>query len=289
MMIKCTKCGFENQMGAIFCRQCGEKIDMNKISPESLESDKNKEDAKKRVGKIIRWTVRILVLIVILGAGAAAFIPWGLPVYVAPDEKSADFKKKEETALFKLKLCAAENMPRLPEKADISLEEINILFDRYFLKTDENKTASWTIEHIVLVPGTDRVGMRVYVKLFGKVPMLFQIEGMPEPVSDDDHLRVRVDSATVGHLPLFFCSKAAGKKLADLLTENDELERIFKRTETITLEKDGFVFKFRRENGKAPASVPENVSAAKEDGAAAAPAAVKKARKKAGKKKASKD
>jgi len=36
------------------------------------------------------------------------------------------------------------------------------------------------------VPGTDRVGMRVYVKLFGKVPMLFQIEGMPEPVSDDD-------------------------------------------------------------------------------------------------------
>ncbi len=29
MLIKCVKCGFENQLGSIFCRGCGEKIDMD--------------------------------------------------------------------------------------------------------------------------------------------------------------------------------------------------------------------------------------------------------------------
>jgi hypothetical protein len=34
MLIKCTQCGHENQLGAIFCRDCGAKLNIEELSPE---------------------------------------------------------------------------------------------------------------------------------------------------------------------------------------------------------------------------------------------------------------
>lgn len=289
MMIKCVKCGFENQMGAIFCRQCGEKIDMNAISPESLESGKVKENAKKKALSAIRWTVRIVVLVVILGGAAAAFAPWGLPTYVAPDENSADFKKKEETAMAKLKLFAGEKGPRVPVNAEITIDELNVLFFKYFLKPGENKTSSWTLDHIVFAPEGDRLTMQVYAKMFGKVPVVFQTVGMPEV--KDDSFACRIDSAKLGHLPLFFCNKVAARKIEKFF-EDDELERLFKRTSSITPGRNSLIFHIRGSQGK-PESVAEKAEEAVEEVVEAAEEkaekAVKKLRKKSGKKKASKD
>ena len=86
MMIKCSKCGFENQMGAIFCRQCGEKIDMNALSPEALEESRGKEERKKKAAGLIRNLVGIVLLLAIVGIGAGLFVPWGHPAYQAPEE-----------------------------------------------------------------------------------------------------------------------------------------------------------------------------------------------------------
>ena len=43
MLIKCKNCGFENQMGAIFCRGCGEKIDLE------LDIETSKIEQKRKI------------------------------------------------------------------------------------------------------------------------------------------------------------------------------------------------------------------------------------------------
>ena len=57
MMIKCQNCGFENQMGSIFCRECGGKLDMDAIDPNKLQKDVNKEKNIKRAKKRIKSAI----------------------------------------------------------------------------------------------------------------------------------------------------------------------------------------------------------------------------------------
>jgi uncharacterized membrane protein YvbJ len=35
-MIKCPKCGSDNLLNAIFCRGCGEKLDLSELKPDSF-------------------------------------------------------------------------------------------------------------------------------------------------------------------------------------------------------------------------------------------------------------
>ena len=67
MLIKCTKCGYENELGAIFCRGCGEKIDTSALDPRANGGKKGgKKDDKSgwfgglfgAVGDIIKNATR---------------------------------------------------------------------------------------------------------------------------------------------------------------------------------------------------------------------------------------
>ena len=35
MLLKCKQCGYENQIGSIFCRGCGAKVDSSALDPDS--------------------------------------------------------------------------------------------------------------------------------------------------------------------------------------------------------------------------------------------------------------
>jgi hypothetical protein len=62
-MLPCPKCGFENELGRIFCHQCGNKLELDKIKPPS-------EGAKirRKVVGGVRKTVRIVIeLALVLG------------------------------------------------------------------------------------------------------------------------------------------------------------------------------------------------------------------------------
>ena len=293
MQIKCSKCGFENQMGVIFCRQCGEKINMDEISPESLEEGKSKENAGKTAGKIIRWTVRILLLLIVLGLLAAVLAPWGLPVYTAPDETTDEFKKKEEQAKFKLELYSAEKAPRFLKPVSFSMEELNILFSKHFLKEGENKTTAWTLEHVVLSKENDRIRMLVFAKMFDHIPVLFRADGMVSAGgSAETPLAIQVDSAAIGHLPLFYCNSFVSSKLVKILSGNDEIKRIFERAGSVSLKEESLVFDFRQPEKSTASEVetaePPKVKAASPSDTESAPAPAKKGKKKSGKKKSKK-
>ena len=93
MMIKCQKCGFENQMGSIFCRSCGEKLDMDAIDPNKLQKDVNKEKNIKRAKKRVREAIETGVGIIVVAAFIFAVVYKGWDVnkeYSMKEEPNAE-------------------------------------------------------------------------------------------------------------------------------------------------------------------------------------------------------
>ena len=70
--IQCATCGFQNELGRIFCAQCGQKLDLRDTSMEELEDRREFE-----VGK---WIRRVLASVVLLaGSALLALAFWPVP------------------------------------------------------------------------------------------------------------------------------------------------------------------------------------------------------------------
>ncbi len=83
MMIKCAKCGYENQLGSIFCRGCGEKIDTSALDPQGSSGEgKGKVIKTKKKSKISLGT--LITLLILAGLGALVYMMLnssGIPKY----------------------------------------------------------------------------------------------------------------------------------------------------------------------------------------------------------------
>ena len=60
-MLTCAKCNYENELGRIFCHQCGTKLDIESIKPPS-RGGKSLKKSKWSVGRIISLSLRIVIL-----------------------------------------------------------------------------------------------------------------------------------------------------------------------------------------------------------------------------------
>ena len=241
MMIKCSKCGFENQMGAIFCRQCGEKIDMNALSPEALEESRGKEERKKKVAGLIRNLVGIVLLLAIVGIGAGLFVPWGHPAYQAPEED-----KEMETKLdLKMNLLASETVFRLPEKEKFSMAELNHLFEKRFFDGTSESGSAYAIEHISFSVENDQLAVLIYTRLAGRLPVIFRVVGMPEIGDAAAPVQFRISKVKMGHIPVSFLGKRIVGKF-DSLLKNPEMKRIFERSNKIEMDDGALEFHFKK-------------------------------------------
>ena len=106
MAIKCPKCGADNMYNAIFCRQCGDKLDLGALKIEDqLGLDENGKGGKaSRLANQIVGSILAFVLIVAL---VALFLPqFGSPSFEEPSEdlnqrlKQVTKPAKEDTISF---------------------------------------------------------------------------------------------------------------------------------------------------------------------------------------------
>lgn len=51
MGLKCPKCGVDNLLTAIFCRGCGEKLDLNEMKPDAILNDEHTKAQRKGASK----------------------------------------------------------------------------------------------------------------------------------------------------------------------------------------------------------------------------------------------
>ena len=69
-MLQCPKCGTDNLLNAIFCRGCGERLELNDLKPEVFQDKKlTKAQRILRIVNIILGIVlTLLIIVVVVGA-----------------------------------------------------------------------------------------------------------------------------------------------------------------------------------------------------------------------------
>ncbi|MDP7395755.1 MAG: zinc ribbon domain-containing protein [Lentisphaeria bacterium] len=85
-MINCPKCQSENHLGAIFCRSCGDKLDMDELRPADI-----KKTAKNAVnaGAILRNIIGLVALLAVAALAAGIYIAPPLPTVTALSPENA--------------------------------------------------------------------------------------------------------------------------------------------------------------------------------------------------------
>jgi len=93
-MIICPKCHTENLLTAVFCRNCGEKLDLDKLKPEEINNGK-----KKKGNHLATQLVYIILSLFILALIGGSFIPVsGKLTDTNPDKETERTYKKFESS-----------------------------------------------------------------------------------------------------------------------------------------------------------------------------------------------
>ena len=208
-MINCPKCGAENMIGAIFCRTCSSKLDLDDLRPEDFEE--KGETLAKKAGAVAQRIIIVLVSVVLVAVLVAMLLPVsGLVETSAVDERNIsrsvsrfrrmhtnkltskyrnlDFDSAEATSLanfvFGLR-PSAQPVATLAQEAGTYSGQGNLTPE--FLSVE------------FLDGGKIRLVLRAL--LFGKLPVYCTLVGRPE-VIDGGGISFTTYSATFGKMPL---------------------------------------------------------------------------------------
>ena len=254
MMIKCQKCGFENQMGSIFCRECGEKLDMDAIDPNKLQKDVNKEKnikrAKKRIKEAISTGLGLLVVVAFLGV---VFYNGGLRQYEEPTVTEASANQKfnaavSGTAVGKVKYSYPELTRMFNTKVVTPLSEMDSF-------------AKVTNAEITYDTEKNQPVIYLWISLKDKVPVIYTIRGKMNFTSREEAqndptvppLALDVDRLDIGRLPLFVSTNSFLNGFSSLLV-NDEISSFFNRAKSVDFGADGMTVEFEKGSGSAPSA-----------------------------------
>ncbi len=248
MMIKCQKCGFENQMGSIFCRECGEKLDMDAIDPNKLQKDVEKEKsiklAKKRIKSAISTGFGLLVVAAFLGV---VFYNGGLRQYEEPSVPEASAVQKYNAAVSgttvgKVKYSYPELNRMLHAKVVGPLSEIDSF-------------AKVTNAEVVYDEEKNEPVIYLWISIKEKVPVIYTIHGniVFNTPSDDSKdvtppLSLDVKRLDIGRLPVLVSTHTFLDGFTPLI-DNEEIMNFFSRAKNVEFGADGMTVEFGKGGG----------------------------------------
>ncbi|OVE77713.1 hypothetical protein BVX99_01900 [bacterium F16] len=125
-MIRCPKCEAENQIGAIFCRGCGEKLELDELKPDAVKSAAR--DARGSQVNVFSWVKNIIMLgiliVLVLGFLGLFATPgsWNEPLHTKADLKSG---KSKLNAFYR------------GQKVTLKEGEVNALMEDWFGLTED--------------------------------------------------------------------------------------------------------------------------------------------------------
>ncbi len=287
MLIKCKNCGFENQMGAIFCRGCGEKIDLESMDPDTVAKSNDKKGAK--ILKAIRKTLSVIILLGLIGAIASVFVTFRLPHYEGAPASVRD------DANAKFDRLSAEELNYILTSTEFTMDEVNsLLKNRIYrkrssapvpaeaapavkpeAKPEAAKPASATasaepvaeaakpgkkdeiiknlkkkfrIHNVMVSAAGKNMKVVVFAKAFGYIPLRFEFTGMLQLADENRALNFYTERGRIGYLPL------PGNFYDRYVLKkfapafgNPELERVLKRATVIRMNDDKLQFGFAKQ------------------------------------------
>ncbi len=204
-MIKCPKCTEENQIGAIFCRGCGEKLELDDLRPDDLQRT-DEGGVVKSLTIILKNLSVLCILIAIGGLVVAAFLKPPMPSMPALNEDETKVALKRFKKLRKGKpgteyafTTAEVNMlgqliTELTEDGKIAAREARVTSGERLMFVPENLYVSFT------PPNT--VEFVLHVLLYDKVNLYITAEGTL--LATDNGLSFSPTTIHAGRLPVPF-------------------------------------------------------------------------------------
>ena len=173
--IKCTKCGNENQLGDLFCRQCGNELDLNILDPGEVRVVKKHKGARN-------LTELLFIAIVF------AFFALVVCLFLAPSGVS--FPTKDDDVYTKRIDNAAGAVSNSAGDATrvVKQDDAGGVFQRLIIKDDGTNAV------IKVNGGTVEFTLR---KMYYGLPLTFSICGKLEDGETSDEYHYRLAKNTV--------------------------------------------------------------------------------------------
>jgi hypothetical protein len=195
MLIKCPQCNHDNQLGAIFCRNCGAKLDVETIRPKVIDHRSSDWD----LFGIIRRLISLGVLLGLIGVLVMMFMP-------SPDFSQGLSEDQSEAAKTKFD----ELNRRLDggfgnDVYTFSAEDVTFLYNDKFLSTPTAEGGgTYNIDKLSFqIDFQGYTHLRLSTKLGGKIPATFEIKGfIPDPVEGTTGSTLTVTKTKMGRLSM---------------------------------------------------------------------------------------
>lgn len=187
MLIKCNECGHENQLGSIFCRECGVKLDVEKMRPQ-VEKKSN-----FKIGDLIRNIVAIVVLLAVFGTLGLMFYP--------ESGQMSELSKKDQVKTdlkFQSLLKKINGDQNMPAKYVFTPEEVTYIYNNKLTEESEETTGYAVKKIYISLDNYDNIVLIADSKFLDAIPVSFGLTGN----FDGNKLKLAVASAKMGHLPI---------------------------------------------------------------------------------------
>jgi hypothetical protein len=262
MLIKCPNCNHDNQLGAIFCRNCGAKLDIEKLAPK----------VRDRIGinfaGIIRNLITLLVVLGFAGFVAAIFVPYG---HKEIPPLPADQMKETKTRVEEFIKRCQQGYGRTYVYT-FSPAEATYGFNTLFLeKIEGDQGAGFYIDELIIDLDERRdLVLNLKTRLAGKVPILFSLTGMPIPAeigegagegagegegegTTNARVSLKIRQGKIGHLPVPGAILPKVIEKYEPLLDGKMVNEILAELDSIVVDEDGnLVFELKKPQVPAP-------------------------------------
>ncbi len=237
MLLKCNKCGHENQLGAIFCRECGEKLDVDKMRPK-VENKKSRAP----IGDIIRNIVAIAVILGIVMILVLMFFPEGGSPYALDKEDKQKTDTKFQSVMDKIGGETGE------DEYIFTPDEVTYLFNNKLTKTETEegvKAVDVAGKMTFSIDNNNNIVIIAETTIFGSFPASFKLTG----TLVEEKAKLKVTGARMGHLNFPFAHEKIIAQFEEL-SKFDVIQKIIEATDKLTIEEGNFHISVKALKGK---------------------------------------
>jgi uncharacterized protein YpmS len=195
-MLQCPNCGTDNLLNAIFCRGCGERLELENLTPEVFQD--NKQSKAQKVAKIVNIALGVILTLAIIIVAVGALFPVSGRLEVT--EPGDETLKNYNTLLKKGK----------KRSLTFTSEEATALVNKQF-KTFSGSAGTPTPESVSVIflgDGDIKLILSAKFKIVNLHTTLIATPAFPNP----GNMTLEVKSAKLGFLPL---PEALRPKLTD--------------------------------------------------------------------------
>lgn len=217
MTLKCTKCGFENQLGSIFCRGCGEKLDTSSLdNHETIDMN----TARKKGHSTIALIGLLCILLIIAACVVTIFFVLRSPNDTMFTQSNADTTK-------------IERFMRKGKNVSISTEELSSMFQGFLAEDKIEGIRNVRFRKIE----DDKLGFIIYAEWNGRDIVYTLSAKITKNPGVNPPAKIEYSDQKIGYVPMLFFGGIASSA-ADKILDNKSFKNLTKNAGSMEF-KDG--------------------------------------------------